>query len=403
VASNKSISLAKQDSKKNQIMALVAILLALYVAWRLNSSLQYLDPSEDRLKDVFFGREPWLVLCNDGSTSVDSVFEGTSRKEKGVSFGVLDCAKQLPSKKTTLERLKLNPNVAGPVLFFAGYGRDPKQLPAKLLRDQYTLRRELTALTKMHAAKVKDSNTLYRKCLKKGKCGLVLAGAPLEGAALATLNAASDASSDVSWVVVDGTKLKLRKPSEKDLGLRKYEPGAHRVLLLQPAQTALGAPAMLNAQPYDGPFAESALTAFLETMSGRSEFEATVDPEVRAARVLVLFRFASFYFLFKFPPFVQSLALMKRKAPSPQYRAPAASPTSNEQATILPTQVQEEQKAALELRRLQREVDARRRMDAEAEGFIEYEGESEDDEDEDEEEAEGNDEESDEEDMLDLD
>jgi len=90
VASNKNVSLAKKESKKNQMLALAAVLLALYVAWRLNASLQYLDPSEERLKDVFFGREPWLVICNDGSSPVDSVFEGTSRREKGVSFGVLD-------------------------------------------------------------------------------------------------------------------------------------------------------------------------------------------------------------------------------------------------------------------------------------------------------------------------
>lgn len=280
MASNKNVSLAKKESKKNQMLALAAVLLALYVAWRLNASLQYLDPSEERLKDVFFGREPWLVICNDGSSPVDSVFEGTSRREKGVSFGVLDCSKQLPSKKTTIERLKLNSNAAGPVLFFAGYGRDPKQLPAKLLRDQYTLRRELTALTKMHAAKVKDSNTLYRKCLKKEKCGLVLAGGPLDGAALTTLNAAAAASPEASWVVVDGSKLKLRKPSEKDLGMRKYEPNAHRVLWLQQAIMQEGESAMLDAQPYNGPFAESALSAFVESMSGKSDFETTVDPEV---------------------------------------------------------------------------------------------------------------------------
>lgn len=304
------------------------------------------------------------------------MFEGTSRKEKGVSFGVLDCAKTLPSKKTTFERLKLNSAVTGPVLFFAGYGRDPKQLPAKLLRNQYTLRREITALTKMHASKVKDSNTLFSKCLKKGKCGLVLAGAPMEGSALATLNAASDASPDTSWVVVDATKLKLRKPSEKDLGMRKYEPNTHRVLLLQPAEEVEGSPAMLDAQPYDGPFAESALTAFLESMKERSEFEAKVDPE--------------------------ALALMKRKPPTPQYRAPAAAPTFNEEATILPTAAQEERKVAYEARRVEREVEARRRMDAEAEGFIEYEGEEEDDDEE--EEAEEDEEESeDDEDMLDLD
>ena len=93
----------------------------------LTARLQvFLSPTEDRLKDVFFGREPWLVLCDTNGT-VDSVFEAVSRRDKGVKFGVLDCAAQLPSKKSTFERLKLNQNAGNPVLFFSGFGRDPKQ------------------------------------------------------------------------------------------------------------------------------------------------------------------------------------------------------------------------------------------------------------------------------------
>jgi hypothetical protein len=62
--------------------------------------------------------------------------------------------------------------------------------------------------------------------------------------------------------------------------MRKYEPNAHRVLWLQQAIMQEGESAMLDAQPYNGPFAESALSAFVESMSGKSDFETTVDPEV---------------------------------------------------------------------------------------------------------------------------
>jgi hypothetical protein len=68
---------------------------------------------------VFFGRDPWLILCTNGS-SIDTVFEGTSRAEKSVKFGSLDCSSQLPSKKTVFERLALNQEVSQPILFFTG-------------------------------------------------------------------------------------------------------------------------------------------------------------------------------------------------------------------------------------------------------------------------------------------
>ena len=112
-------------SSKNAL-SIAAVLAALYLGWRLTVSVVYLNPSDESLKDVFFGRDPWLILCGSPSDNVDSVFEGTSRKLKGIKFGVLDCSEPLPSKKTTLERLKLSQN-GGPVLFFTGYGRDPKQ------------------------------------------------------------------------------------------------------------------------------------------------------------------------------------------------------------------------------------------------------------------------------------
>jgi hypothetical protein len=273
---------------------LIAVLVVLIGVWRMSSPLHYLSPSDENLKEVFFGNEPWLILCTNGS-SVDSVFEGTSRAHKAVKFGVLDCAAPLPSKKSTFDRLNLNTQVTPPVMFFAAYGRDPKQLSSKLLRNQYALRKELTALTKLHAATVKDSASLHRKCLKKARCALVLAGKPLDEKAIQAVNKAGDASPSFSWVILDSTKVKLRKPSEKDIGLPKYFPGVNRLLLL--GETVTNGSSMLEAAPFLGRFDEDGVFPFVNTFAPSGQGKK-IDRD--------------------------GLALLKRKPPTQAYRGESA-------------------------------------------------------------------------------
>jgi hypothetical protein len=206
--------------------------------------------------------------------------------------------------------------------------------------------------------------------LKKTWCALVLSGKSLDEKAIQAVNKASEASPAFSWVILDSTKVKLRKPSEKDIGLPKYVPGMHRLLLLG---NATDGSSMLEASPFLGRFDEDGVLPFVITNS----------PSVRGKKIDR-----------------NGLALMKRKPPTQAYRAPALSPTVNPEATILPTAQQEDNRKAAVARRAQREAARRAEMDAEAEDFIEYEGEDagmevadEDDEDEDDEEAEDEEEE----------
>lgn len=76
----------------------VTTAVALYAAYVFNSPLHYLETTSENLKEVcarkidvscapeshspplasaqvFYGREPWLVICSNGS-AVDGVFEG---------------------------------------------------------------------------------------------------------------------------------------------------------------------------------------------------------------------------------------------------------------------------------------------------------------------------------------
>ena len=72
-----------------------------------------------QLKEVFFSGEPWLVQCgtkaeisaaivDDGFGAHAVVEKAASALPKDVKVGLLDCHKQLPSGKTTLERFKLD-------------------------------------------------------------------------------------------------------------------------------------------------------------------------------------------------------------------------------------------------------------------------------------------------------
>jgi hypothetical protein len=349
--SDKSVIEKLSTNQKYGIGAMVG-LLAIYVGYLLTSTIHYLNPTDARLKEVFFGNEPWIVLCDDGS-AVDSVFESVSRKETGVKFGVLDCAAQLPSKKTTFQRLKLNEAASKPAMFFSGYGRDPKQLPAKLLRNQYVFRKEITALTRLPAVKIKDTTKLYKKCLKNGQCALVLAGGEMDAEAVRAVNKGAEARPEFSWVILDSNQYKLRKPSEKDIGMKKFQgSGQHRLLLLGNNDGSDGA--TLSASPFLGSFEEDAVADFVRKFNESDTSLKQIDPE--------------------------ALAIMKRKLQQ-QYRAPTASPTVNEEATILPTAQQEERRQLAAARRAERELAKRQAMDAEAEDFIEYEGDEDDDED----------------------
>ena len=215
----------------------------------------------------------------------------TSRKKKDVSFGVLDCAKQLPSKKTTIQRLKLNQYVNGPLMFFSGYGRDIKQLPEKLLRNEYSLQKQLTAETAIHAAKVRDTEGLIKKCLKKTPCALLLAGGDLDPGAVKTLNAASDATKTISWVYLDASKVKFGgsgdRYSEKDLNLRKFMPGEHRLLMLGTYTGPMEADdeeepgPMLFAKPYYGSFLEEPVTEFAVSYSQDSQEDESEPFSIR--------------------------------------------------------------------------------------------------------------------------
>ena len=88
----------------------------------------------DTLKDVFFGGQPWLVLCGKGSAadaqSALPHFKAASSALSGrVNTGVLDCTAEMESGKSTFDRFDVNAQAGKPAaLFFIG-GQKPWKIP----------------------------------------------------------------------------------------------------------------------------------------------------------------------------------------------------------------------------------------------------------------------------------
>ena len=78
----------------------------------------------DQLKQVFFSGEPWLVQCaSKADLASAGAADGLGAHEtvelavpllKDTKVGLLDCAKRLPSGKSTMERFKLDNSIGAP-------------------------------------------------------------------------------------------------------------------------------------------------------------------------------------------------------------------------------------------------------------------------------------------------
>ena len=96
----------------------------------------------EQLKEVFFGGEPWLVQCaSKADLAAAAAADGLGAHEvvelalpllRESKFGLLDCARKLPSGKSTYDRFKLESS-ASPTLVLAANGKAPTQITAPML------------------------------------------------------------------------------------------------------------------------------------------------------------------------------------------------------------------------------------------------------------------------------
>lgn len=90
---------------------------------------------------VFFGGEPWMVLCANENTTLGEGFVGASKRmsvTSNVKFGTIDCNGKLPSNKTFWQRFGQTPktfSAAAPVGFLFANNNEPLAIPDKYIND----------------------------------------------------------------------------------------------------------------------------------------------------------------------------------------------------------------------------------------------------------------------------
>jgi hypothetical protein len=179
------------------MLHLLAVLFQAFAAPRKH--IELLSPTNaTQLKTVFFSGDPWLVQCGSQADLAAAAVEGGLGAHEVVELalpklapvarvGLLDCAKKLPSGKSTLDRFRLDSSL-DPTLLLVANGQTPVQLTPPMLtkhglgtalfpspRQQAAA---LTALVKARSEKkalsLTKSEHLHEHCLKRKYCALLL-------------------------------------------------------------------------------------------------------------------------------------------------------------------------------------------------------------------------------------
>ena len=217
------------------------LLFAFHVSANLNKPplITNFDIKDDfYLRDVFFGGEPWLILCSDSKNAhhingtLRETFVETAKLLNDQDFagntfttksGIVDCTRLLPSGKSIYERLNLDAKLA-PVVFLSVGGDKPKQLEPSMLKrktgkmkqksgksEKYDvdLFRPLALAIKQRLQKryeilnVEDSVSLNSKCTERKFCALVIGSEPLSKSTKSILDSVSRNMPMVRWAYID--------------------------------------------------------------------------------------------------------------------------------------------------------------------------------------------------------
>lgn len=138
------------------------------------------------LGDVFFGGQPWLVLCGRSKVSKPAMWMRAAEYLQNLdedgdapfNMGVLDCDKKLPSGKTTYERFKLTiPANHRPHALLLYNGRTPSLITANLQSTSETavekFVKSIATKTMISMPAVRTSADLESKCLALRHCVVV--------------------------------------------------------------------------------------------------------------------------------------------------------------------------------------------------------------------------------------
>lgn len=184
---------------------LASLLYVLFFAREPVQDLNLADP--DKLKDVFFAGDPWVVHCyNNNEEPVPVVFHKASAalNKKGITVGMLNCSKPLPSGKTVMERFKLDSKVKT-VAFLAANGKSPRQIPLPYLDNTDVLLAWVVEQSKSIFYEFRDTAHLKKKCYSRKLCVVAVNEGPLDTLKYAELRVVMQNNRNVTFGSIDTT------------------------------------------------------------------------------------------------------------------------------------------------------------------------------------------------------
>eukprot|EP00527_Entomoneis_sp_CCMP2396_P002514 CAMPEP_0198155636 /NCGR_PEP_ID=MMETSP1443-20131203/69234_1 /TAXON_ID=186043 /ORGANISM="Entomoneis sp., Strain CCMP2396" /LENGTH=446 /DNA_ID=CAMNT_0043822393 /DNA_START=59 /DNA_END=1399 /DNA_ORIENTATION=+ len=139
---------------------------------------------EAEMREVFFGEggtgKSYAVLCQseDSTAPISSVFQDSYNdgSAKAAEFRLMDCDYILPSSgKSVADRFSLDMKKR-PTIFLSGTVGAPQQIDEKFLKTGAMLVKYLRGRLEVRAAKIETTGDLKQRCLDKNYCGLLLKG-----------------------------------------------------------------------------------------------------------------------------------------------------------------------------------------------------------------------------------
>eukprot|EP00750_Incisomonas_marina_P028428 INCI6714.1.p1 GENE.INCI6714.1~~INCI6714.1.p1 ORF type:complete len:327 (-),score=64.33 INCI6714.1:547-1527(-) len=142
-----------------------------------NGSVVEIDVTDKKLlKEVFYGGEPWAVLCEETANDKErGFFDKAARKlrDKQIKSGTMNCKDLLPTGENARKRFKLKKSTGDPMIILAANGRKPRQVPKSALQElsvktftDYVRRKSQAAFY----GPITKKNDWASRCLKSKAC-----------------------------------------------------------------------------------------------------------------------------------------------------------------------------------------------------------------------------------------
>jgi len=195
------------------MFALVALTLPyLYFSAATIENLSVNEP--EKIKEVFFGGEPWVISCYEKDDKVLPFYQEASNKlqRHNVRMAVVNCKDKLPSGKTIKERMgmvgKTNMKL-GRRIFFAGNGHKLKEYPKTNSKTTDALVDWSLKLAQLRVYQPATARQFATSCVAKKICAVYMKPGKVEDWELKVLRSAAKQRRNYNFAVIDTERYAL--------------------------------------------------------------------------------------------------------------------------------------------------------------------------------------------------